>query len=113
MTRKMAGIADRANHCQSSLHNFFNKLAQRIEQVRLFEVAARGDVDDANLVLVSIVKHPAQTGFDVALGDASGLADLHEHDVRFRRDAAIKTVRQMTIPGGDDGRHHAVPARNV
>ena len=93
MSWNHACIADRANNCQSSLHNFFNELAQRIEQVRLLEVAARGDIDDANLVLVSILKHPAESGFDVALGNAAGLADLHEYDVRFGCDAAIVTIR--------------------
>ena len=63
-------------------------------QVRLLEVAARRDIDDANLVLVLILKHPTQSGLDVALGNASGLSDLDEDDFRLRRDAAIETIRQ-------------------
>ena len=39
--------------------------------------------------------------------------DLHEDDVRFRRDAAIKTVRKVPVSGRDNRSHHAMPTGDV
>src|SRR5262245_11980131 len=97
MPGRESRIANRANDSHTRANSLFNQTTQRISQVRLLKIATRRDVDDTNVVLVLVRQHPTQTRFDVAFRDAPALADLDQHDLRFRRDAAVQTIRQMSV----------------
>src|SRR5215218_4009650 len=79
----------------------------------MFAVAARGDVDDAYVELLLVLKNPLEAALYVLLADVAGLADLDEHDVAVGRDGSEEAARERAVPGRDDRSHHAVPARNV
>ena len=113
MARRESGITNSTDNRESCFDSFFYQLAQRIFQVRLFEVATGGDVNDANVILVLVREHPAQALFDVALGNASGLSDLYEDDLRLGRNAPVKAVRQVAITCRNHRGHHSVPTRDV
>src|SRR2546427_3277709 len=102
MTRRHPGITNRAHPDQSFAHRAFDSLAQRILQVRLFEITTRGDVDDANVVFLSVLNHPLQTTINVPLRDTASFADLHEHNFAIRRDAPIEAARAITVSSRDD-----------
>src|SRR5215213_1533448 len=113
MTWDEPRIADSTYYRHTCFHYFFNQLAKRIVQVGLFEISARGDVDDANSVLIFVPVNPTQSRFDIAFRNTPGLPDLDEHNVRFRSNASVKTIREMAVSGGNDGSHHAMPTGDV
>src|SRR5690349_22223615 len=82
MSRQQTGIADGTYNRHSGRHHLFHQLAETIVQVGLFEIATGGNVDDTNVVLLPVRKHPAQACFDVAFRDAPALSDLHQHEDR-------------------------------
>src|SRR6185295_6893362 len=100
MSQSHSGMADSADSDQPLAHRALNELAQRTIQIRLFKVAASGNVYDANVVLVFVLQNPFKTTSDVFIGYVTGAANFHQHHFRVRRDTAIETVRQMTVAGG-------------
>src|SRR5712692_2711901 len=113
MPWRHARITNRAHHDQFVAYGAFDSLAQRIVQVRLFEVAASGDVDDANVVFFSVLNYPLQTTVNIPLRDTASLANLHEHNFAIRRDAPIEAPGEIAVSCRHHRSHHSVPTGNV
>ncbi len=47
------------------------------------------------------------------IGNAAGATDFYQNNFSVGRDAAIKPFGDVTVSGGDNRRHHSVPARHV
>src|SRR5947209_44503 len=113
MAREVAAVSNRTHNGQSLAHATLNGLRQRIGEIAFVEVAARRDINDANLVLFVMGQNPFEPALNLIFSDATGAANLYQHEISFRSDAAIKAAGQSAIAGGDHRSHHSMPARDI
>src|SRR5205807_2152680 len=113
MTSDVAGVSHRTHHGQSLAHATLNSLRQRIGEIAFVEVAARRDINDANVVFFMMGQNPLKATLNLIFSDATGAANLYQHEISFRSDAAIKAAGQSATAGGDHRSHHPMPARDI
>src|SRR5258707_12339540 len=100
MARGQPGIAYGANNNKTLLYRFFDDVTKRIVKVGLFEISARGNIDDANSITVFVGQDPAHSGFDVALVNAAFFTYLAQDNVSLGSNTSVETIGKTTITAG-------------
>src|SRR2546421_348561 len=98
-------------------HRALNKV-RLLPQLGCVAESARLPKFPAQLVRVSasrrwLAHNPFEPALNLLFSDAAGAANLYQHEVSFRSDAAIKAAGQSAIAGGDHRSHHPMPARDI
>ena len=94
MIRQMSRVADRAYDRDPGGSAEFYSFRQRVVEIALFIIAACGNVHDANIVFLSIRKHPLESLLNIFFGYPTGAGELYQNDIRIGRKAAIESIRQ-------------------
>ena len=68
MIWQMSGVAHRAHHNDPFARTLFDDLRERISQIALLVIAARGNINDANSIFLTVRKHPFEPDLDVSTG---------------------------------------------
>src|SRR5215813_7799471 len=67
-------------------------------------VSTQRNIEYADVVTFTIRDYPMNTGSDVFFSYATALTYLHEHEIRFVRQAVIHAINELSITSSDDRR---------
>src|SRR5437868_5301473 len=65
-------------------------------------VSAERDVEDANIVALTILYHPTDSARDCFFRNFAPVADFDQHKARVTRKAAIETIGQASVASRND-----------
>ena len=111
MLRSMARVAHRGADENARPGRVLDAFADRIVEIARLVVAADAHVDDADIVLRTVLEDPVEAATDVVVVHASRGAALNQHHVGLGGNASIQAPGERAVAAGHDGGHQSMPAR--